>query len=345
MTSPFDLINGYRAKVGDERVEMRELWIWNDDTDDYHIATLASGGVTIFDRPNTNREDARQSVYLPGEHPFIQICPVWAYDYFWGHSMVERVIQLQALREGRLQQVMELLSRQVKPPSTLKGTWQGIPDETNYAAQVFGASLSSNDPTADVKVWAPTVPPDTWAEIREIDNSFDEMMGLPRIVQGKGEPGVRSKGQTSELARLGSARAKKQAYTLEDALDKIGTHFFKLLRQHDDTSMRDEDGQDFTAEQFTEDAMVKVDAHSSSPLFTEDQKELSFALYKAGAIDRATLIEMTDPPNRQILLERLKKLDASRAAAAEEAGATGARDRQARAEARRRVQVSAHLHF
>ncbi len=309
LTSPFNLVDAYVARTADERVEMRELWVWDDDANDYRVITMASGGVCIYDRPN---------FYLPGEHPFVQVCPNPSYDYFWGHSEVDRLTQLQDCRETRMEQIMELLNRQVKPPTTLKGHWQGIPDETNYAMQVFGASLSSSDPTADAKVWAPNVPQDTFMEIRSIDEMFNEMTGLSNVTQGKGESGVRSKGHASELARLGSSRIRKRAFTLEDGLDKIGTHYLKLMQQHDATKMKDEKGQEFIAEQFTKDYTVKVDGHSSSPIFIEDQKILAKELFEARAIDRAELINMVDPPGKQLLLERLKKMEAAEAKAASE---------------------------
>lgn len=313
--SPNNLIDGYRAKVTDERVELRELWIWDDDKDDYRIVTQASGNVTIYDRPNSE-EGGKNIFYLPGEHPFVQFCPNPTYDYFWGQSEVDRLTQLQDAREIRMNQISELLNRQVKPPTSLRGMWSGIPDETNYAAQIFGANMSSTDPTAEIKTFSPTVPQDTFAEIREYDIMFNEMTGLSNVTQGKGESGVRSKGHAAELARLGSARIKKRAFTIEDSLDKCGTIYLKLMQQHDPTPMRDEKGNLFTAKQFTGEAAVKVDGHSSSPIFAEDHLTLANLLLEAHAIDRAEYIEMTDPPGKQVMLERLKNIEKNEAAAA-----------------------------
>lgn len=315
VTSPYNMFDAYRAKTASESVEMKELWVWNDEVNDYQIATIADGGIPIFDRPNTQRalqKDAKDQIfYLPGEHPFIQFCPNPDPTYFWGQSEVDRVTQLQDYRETRMEQIIELLNRQVKPPSALRGNWQGIPDETNYALQVFGGGITSTDPTAEVKQFAPTVPTDTFMEIREYDGMFNEMMGLSNVTQGKGESGVRSKGHAAELARLGSARIKKRAGIIEDALDKLGDHYLRLMQQHDPEMMKDETGKDFTAEQFTRDFSVKVDAHSSSPIFVEDNKILFGELFKAGAIDRRELIEGLDPPGKQTLLEGLKRIEAN----------------------------------
>lgn len=319
VTSPYNLFDAYRAKTVNERIEMRELWVWDDDADDYRIATMASGNVCIYDRPNTEKKTQKnpkdQILYLPGEHPFIQFCPNPDPGYFWGESEVDRVTQLQDLRELRMEQIIELLNRQVKPPTTQRGNWQGISDETAYAAQVFGGGLASADPTADIKVWAPTIPQDTYMEVREIDSMFNEIMGLSNVTQGKGESGVRSKGHAAELARLGSARIKKRAGLIEDSLDELGAHYLRLMQQHDPEVLIDENGQKFTAEQFTRQCTVKVDGHSSSPIFVEDSKALAFELFDRRAITRAELIERTDPVNKQGALEDLKKIEAAEAKA------------------------------
>lgn len=298
----------YRAKTANENVQMRELWVWDDDANDYRVVTLASGSIYIYDRPN---------FWLPGDNPFTAITPNPTYDYFWGNSVVDRLTRLQDLRELRLEQIVELLNRQVKPPSSQRGQWQGITDEIGYAAQVFGASLASTDPTAEIKTFYPTVPQDTYAEVREIDGMFNEQLGLTNITQGKGEAGVRAKGHAAELAKLGSARVKNQAFTVEDALDRVGTQYLKSMQVYDKTPMEadDEKHTKFTAAQFTSDAAVKVDAHSSSPIFVEDQRALADELLKARAIDRAEYIDMKGPPNKQVLLAKLKKIEASEAAA------------------------------
>ena len=61
--------NRYKARVAEDMVEMRECWLWNDDTQDYQVVTIANPNVVIYDRPG-------ESMFLKGECPFVQICPV-----------------------------------------------------------------------------------------------------------------------------------------------------------------------------------------------------------------------------------------------------------------------------
>jgi hypothetical protein len=79
------------------------------------------------------------------------------------------------------------------------------------------------------------------------------------------------------------------------------------MQAYDNTHFKDEEGNKFIAEQFTKDFVVKVDAHSNSPIFTEDMRQLAFNLFKAQAIDKESLLDLLEPPMKQLLIDKLKK--------------------------------------
>jgi hypothetical protein len=297
--------NRYKATVSEETVEMIELWVWNDDIGDYQVVTRADPDIIIYDRPG-------EQVFLKGELPFIQVCPNPLYDYYWGQSEVSRMIYLQQLRTKRLTEILDLLSKQVSPPTALIG-FTGILDEKNFALNRAGGLLATDMPNAKVEKLAPAIPPDLFREIDKIDQMFEEVSGIGNVLQGKGEAGVRSSGHASQLARMGSSRAKKRALVVEDSLEKLATLYLKCMQAYDDTHFKDTHGMPFIAEQFTEDFVVKVDAHSNSPIFTEDLRQLAFNLFKAGAIDKESLLDLLEPPMKQLLVDRLKKLEKTQA--------------------------------
>jgi len=294
-------MNRYKAVVSEDTVEMTELWVWNDETNDYQVVTKASPDVIIYDRPG-------ETVFLKGECPFVQVCPNPLYDYFWGMSEVQRLIFLQQLRNKRMAEILDLLSKQVSPPTALIG-FTGIMDEKNFALNRAGGLLSTDMPSAKVEKLAPQIPPDLFREIGEIDLMFEEASGIVSVLQGRGEQGVRSSGHASQLARLGSSRAKKRALIIEDSLEKLATLYLKCMQAYNSTHFTDINGLPFIADQFTGDFVVKVDAHSNSPIFTEDQRTLAFNLFKAGVIDKESLLDMLDPPMKQLLKDRLKKME------------------------------------
>jgi hypothetical protein len=300
-------MNRYKAVVSEDTVEMTELWVWNDETNDYQVVTKADPDVIIYDRPG-------EIVFLKGECPFVQVCPNPLYDYFWGMSEVQRLIFLQQLRNKRMAEILDLLSKQVSPPTALIG-FTGIMDEKNFALNRAGGLLSTDMPSAKVEKLAPQIPPDLFREIGEIDLMFEEASGIVSVLQGRGEQGVRSSGHASQLARLGSSRAKKRALIIEDSLEKLATLYLKCMQAYNNTHFKDINGVPFIAEQFTSDFVVKVDAHSNSPIFTEDQRTLAFNLFKAGVIDKESLLDMLDPPMKQLLKDRLKKMEEKQALA------------------------------
>ena len=292
-------MNRYKAQVAEETVEMTELWLWNDDTEDYQVVTMAAPDIIVYDRPGA-------SLFLKGECPFVQIAPNPLPDYYWGASEAQQLILLQELRNTRMVEILDLLSKQVAPPTAFSG-FSGITDEKYFAMQRAGSLIASDMPGGKVDRLSPEMPPDLFEVIHEIDQMFSEVSGISNVLSGKGESGVRSQGHASQLARLGSSRAKKRALIVEDSLEKVATLYLKLLQAYDDTHFKDEDGKAFIAEQFTKDFVVKVDAHSNSPIFTEDLKQLAFNLFKAKAIDAESLLDLTEPPMKQLLKDKLKR--------------------------------------
>ena len=298
-------INRYKPRVAEETIEMKELWVWNDETQDYQCVTSANPDVIIYDRES-------KSLFLKGELPFIQICPTPQYDYFWGQSEVQRLIYLQQMRNKRMTEILDLLSKQVNPPTSLIG-FTGILDEKNFALNRAGGLLATDMPNAKVDRLAPQIPADLYETIHEVDAMFSEVSGISNVLSGRGESGVRSQGHASQLARLGSSRAKKRALVVEDALEKVATLYLKLMQAYDNTHFKDIENRPFIAEQFTKDFVVKVDAHSNSPIFTEDLRELAFNLFKAQAIDKESLLDLLEPPMKQLLKDKLKMNEAKQA--------------------------------
>jgi UDP-N-acetylmuramyl tripeptide synthase len=126
------------------------------------------------------------------------------------------------------------------------------------------------------------------------------------------------------MARLSSARPKARAVVIEEAAEDLAT--LKLRNIQDNSKQRftakglkDTEGNTtttFIPEQFTKDFEVKVDAHSTSPIFMEDHKNDAATFLEAKAITRARFLKMYGAPEEQILLEELKGIEAKEAEAA-----------------------------
>jgi hypothetical protein len=311
----------YKPVVDDDMIELCELYVWDDDAADYRVATCADSNIVIYDR-------LAATLYMKGEYPLIQVCPNPAPDYFWGYSETERLILLQKLREERMEQITHILDKQAHPPSMAAG-FPGTVDEIALALDTPAGVVVSDSPAAKAESIAPNVPEDLFKEVAQIDEMFQEMSGINNVMQGKSEAGVRSQAHAGQLARLGSSRAKKRALIVEDSLENVATMYLKLMRKFDgERTYRDTEGVEFVMNQFPDEFTVKVDAHSNSPLFTEDQRQLAFELLKAGAIDREELLDLVDVPMSQLLKQKLKTtiIPAEQQAKAQEAAAQQAKN-------------------
>ena len=303
----------YEPQTKVDGIRMVELWIKDDDQEgDYQTVTIAQDDVVIYDRTN---------IFIKHEQPFVQVCPLPMNGYFWGRSIMGTLIGLQGWRNLRVSEIQHMLSLQARPPHALTG-WSGLIDETDFALNNPGAVLNGSDPMGKVESFAPKVPEDIWRDVQQIDEMFMEAAGLPPILMGRGESGVRSGRQTSELSRLGSSRTKKRALCVEDSLEAVATKMYKIMRKFFDTKYHTEavDKQPpvpFTLEQAPADTIIKVDAHSNSPLFVEDQKTMALELLEAHAITRSRYVEILNPPMKDVILKELPLIEKKEAEAAQ----------------------------
>lgn len=302
----------YSPKVDEPLVKMFELYVYDSYLNDFRVITTANPYIVIFDRPI-------ERMFVPGEIPFVQVCPIPTSDYFYGRSQVERLIPLQMKYNKRDRQVDRMMDMQANPPTEFSG-YAGITDEIEATFNTPGGYVSNDNPGAKANRMAPELPDDLYAELGKIKDEFLEALGLTNVTQGKGEAGVRSTGHANQLAKLGSSRAKKRAMVIEDSLEKIGTLYLQMMQRYDGEHVyRDTHNDEFIAAQFTDDYVVKVDAHSNSPIFTEDLEQKAIEALKLQVITKEQFLRMYGLPSEEVLVEELKtKIEPAEAKAHEE---------------------------
>lgn len=309
----------YKPQQVDDQVEMYELWVWDDEAEDYRTITLASPGVVIY-----GRKAIGNAFGIKGEHPFVHVCPNRLHNYFFGWSEVTNLIRLQDWLSERLREIRRIMTLQADPPRAFSG-FGGINDEKMAAFNTPGAWVGDPTPNAKVEMLAPELPAGLFEEVYAIQGFYNDISGMSDILHGRGEAGVRSMAQTAELAKLGSARIKQRAQDVERILEEVGGLVVKMMKQKDTHiyKLGDSDAakDQFIAAQFTDNYQVHVDAHSASPVFADDHRNLALSLAKFGAIDKESLLDLTKPPKLELLKQRLKVQEAAMAkqSAAEQA--------------------------
>jgi hypothetical protein len=294
----FDLaiIQRYMPKVSEPMIEMQEMYVWNDEIDDYQVVTMADPYVLVYDRP-------LEGLFMKAELPFTQVCPIPAYDYFYGYIECERLIPVQDLLNQRWEELRHMMAKQARPPKAFTG-FPGITDEIAFAFDTPDGQVNTDMPGAKVDELVPQIPDDLFRDVDRIEAMFSDISGINNVMEGKGEAGVRSSGHASQLARLGSSRVKKRAMIVEDSLEKVATLILQVKQEYDKRRLKEEgkDPTTFILAQFTSDFVVKVDGHSNSPIFMEDQTQIAFELAKIGAISKKRLLQLVNVPMREQLI-------------------------------------------
>ncbi|MBO0710757.1 MAG: hypothetical protein J2P47_05695 [Acetobacteraceae bacterium] len=249
--------------------------------------------------------------FLPGDHPFTKVQAYRKYNYFWGKAHIEALVALQDWLNERMEQIDDLLDRQAYPPRVGTGLG-GISDEKFEAFGAADTYILEQMPSAKVEELKPEIPPDMFAEVKEIGALFLEASGLTDVIAGRGEEGVRSGRHARQAQRTGAGRIKKAALMLEPALTRIGDVQLRLKMRNDDTPIvpegeGDKPGPAFYAYQVASQIKMRISAHAHSPLFVDDAREMAALLKRADAIDNDMLVRMVHPPNRDAIIHALKK--------------------------------------
>ncbi len=295
--------NMYRPQISPNLIEMREVWVYDDDLEDYRVFTIANPNVMIYDRPGAK-------LCTKGEHPFIKITPLRLYNYIWGQSMVQNLVGLQDWRDQQMGRINTVFNRKLRPSRMFTGPWTGLTDEKMAALDRPGGFFSSTQPTAKVETYAPDVDiTQAMGYVHEIDNMFNEMAGLANILRAEGDEGVRSMQHAQVLARMGSSRVKQIALALENPAEKLATLMMKIQRDNDKNVYLDDEEKEFLLSQVNPDFNVKVSGHSLSPVFVEDMKQLVQQMLANKVIDRKSFLDLLQPPMTEMLEERLKKIE------------------------------------
>lgn len=304
----------YRPQTSPDLVEMKEVWVYDDEREDYRVFTVASDNVVIFDREG-------KDLCTKGEHPFIKITPFPLPDYFWGLSLTQSLLGLQDWHDGHLKRVDVVYRRKLRPSRAITGPgWGQLSDEKLLALDREGGMISSPVPGAKVDTYTPEIPmQEAIAWLHELDAMFNETAGLgANIMRAEGDEGVRSMQHAQVLQRMGSSRIKRTALAVEDPAEKLATIMMKMQREHDKNKYLDENNKEFYLSQTSSDFSIKVSGHSLSPVFIEDTKQEAKFMLGSKIMTREGYINETQPPMAEEIKHELKtKVEPAEAKAAQ----------------------------
>lgn len=320
--------------VREKLICLHELWVLDDERQDWTTIQMVDPEIVI------EGQFKRQNLCgIKGEHPFRKICPNEVDGYFWGRSEIAAVKTLQDLLNRRLDEYDRLAGLQANRPRAYVG-FNGITSEVNTMLNTQGGYITeSQNPSAKVEDLTPAMPQGTFEAINEIIRMFDDVAGFENITMGKGESGVRAGIHAQTLMRSAGNRLRDRALLIERQCSDVGDFCFKLLQAKEEEifsispdpqdnapnfigwakafkavmGRQEAQPQKFLLSQLPDDYRVMVDSHSASPAFSEDAERKAIELAKLGAIDAVGVLELTQPPQADILIARAKEKEAAQA--------------------------------
>jgi hypothetical protein len=285
------------------RVPMAELWVVDDRLHDYRVVTmLAPGGEpthTLLDRRNT---------VLAGIDPFVSLTLEDAPDYTWGFSALDDLTPLQEERDAYKEKILRLFDLQLDPPIVLFG-FGGLKDDRAQRLRQPGGTLASPNPNGKAERLGPTMPPEAFGVLEGVDREFADAGGLPMLLQGQGEPGIRAGNQVGVMATLASARIRENAMRVEYACSEIATLAGLMMRELHDEPLTMDGGQRFLLSEVPRSVVFLVASHSASPLYAAAIGDKADRLLKAGAISRPSYTELLEPPMVDVLRIEARQLE------------------------------------
>lgn len=299
-------------EVAANLIKICDLWVWDDDRDDWTTIRFVDPLLVI-----EGKYRRRNLSDIKGQHPYVKVQSNMVPGNFWGLSELSKLYEPQNQINQLTNNIAAIFNLRAKPPRAFSG-FQSLTEEKARALLSPGSTITEAAIGAKVDDLAPEMPPEALTYLDKLEDIFDDVAGFTNLLSGEGEPGVRAGVHAGTLLRTSTPRLRDRALLVEKQAGDFGNKVLDMLRTKDATVIRAADGSEFLLTQLPSDAMVSVDSHTSSPAFVDDNRQLTFALAKAEAIDGETMIEMLHPPRQDVLIARYRQRQEAQAKFAQE---------------------------
>lgn len=302
-------------EIGVDLVKMYELWVRNGD--DYATVQIIEPDILVSPTPYTKVSNVLISGQThSGLHPYTRICANDVTGYIWGRSEVVDLIEPQNLVSTWCDDASRLFGLQIDKILGFAG-FDGLNDESYDQFRASG--YFKMDQGATVQDLTPRFPPETLGMIQFAMMLVNKLGGFDNIMDGQGQPGVRSAEQGELLKSMASPRLLDRSLLLERQCAAAGDLRLSLREAKDGhgywTDPNNIEGTKFVLADLPEDRRVSVDSHSSSPIFKDKHQQLVAFGLKAHILNGESAIELlSDLPMKDILIQRWKEAQAQEAA-------------------------------
>ena len=297
--------------IAEDLYPMHELWVKNDKTDDWMTIQYIEPDILIAPRANHRR----LNLFVPNTLPYGRICANETPGRFWGRSELSDLMEPQKLLTGLLEDYRKLMAVQFDKFLAFSGQ-DGITDEAAYR-QARHSGFTNMGAGGSVTDMTPKIPPEALPFIQFVMATMKEISGFSPIMSGQGEPGVRAGVHADTLMRTSSPFLRDRSLAVERQCAEFADKSLAALEAKEArvfwVDPNDGGKTDFTMDQLPDDRRVSVDAHSTSPIYHDDNANLMLQGMKLGYITGESMIEDLPYQNKEILLARFRAKQAAEA--------------------------------
>ena len=290
-------------------VRLKELWVWDDAMNDYRVVTMmAESALLVDDHGNP---------LVPKAHPFFPVILDPLPFSAWSVPVMVGILKMQMMHESFLEWITNVLGMQFDPPLVATGV-AGMLEEKLDALRSPGGDFTNPLPQGKVENFAPSMPPDAFPMLSELKQMMGRRVGRPPAMTGGGDPS-RSGDQVIHKALLSAGATLNRAMAVEGAVEAVATYGARLRHRINHVPLRNPaDGSEFLLNQFPEEFVIKVDAHSISPIAQEQNREKIMFLIKEGAITKEDAIRLLGIPQMDRMARKARRLGRAQAALAKQ---------------------------
>jgi hypothetical protein len=300
--------------LGTEAVQMHELWVKDQEFNDYVTIQMVAPDVIIAPRhkkANLLGTDLRTQ-------PYRLIQPNEVTGWFWGRSELVDLVEPQALLSMWLDDLQRLFGLQIDKLIGFMGE-AGLTDEMYGQMRAAGFfNLPQGSTMQDV---TPKIPPEALPLIKWLIDMIHALGEFPNIMQGQGEPGVRSMAHASTLLKTASPTMRDRALLVERQCAVSADLTLTLMEAKEDEfywtkadTPTEAEETKFTISALPEWWRVTVDSHSSSPIFADEFAQLIMAAFKMGIVDSEYVLDNLPFPEKEMAKVNAKEREKSKQA-------------------------------
>lgn len=285
-------------QIAVETVQIHELWVQDADAGDYTTIIMIDPDIIIA--PYGKKSNL---LGVEGMHPYSVIQPNEVTNWFWGRSELFDLSEPQVLLSTWTDDLKRLFGLQIDKILAFIGD-TNVTDE-DYA-QFRNASYMNLPANGKVQDLTPAMPPNAMEMLRFLIETINTLSGFPGVMRGQGDEGVRAGTHANTLLKTASPTLRDRALLLERQCAVAADMTLALREAKDDKTywtkaetQADIDNTKFILADLPADWRVSVDSHSSSPIFSDENAQLLFALRKGGDIDGEFLLDNLPLPNKE----------------------------------------------